>query len=212
MLKKIRTGSDLWSLAPGADAKTLGTWSLARRSAQLLAGALLVGALSACGSSVKLQDEPTGQGSGSPYGNKVPQAVENNRNGPVLPVQVDGNGAPQSPAVAAMERVIYFDYDSFEVRSQYTPALEAHAQYLAANRDRRLALEGHADERGGREYNLALGQKRSEAVRRALGVLGVPEAQIEAVSFGEEKPAVVGFDEAAFAKNRRVEFTYRVAP
>jgi len=70
-------------------------------------------------------------------------------------------------------------------------------------------LEGHTDERGGREYNLALGQKRAEAVRRALSLLGVTEAQMEAVSFGEEKPAQIGLDEASFAKNRRVELTYR---
>ncbi len=72
-----------------------------------------------------------------------------------------------------------------------------------------MNLEGHTDERGGREYNLALGQKRAEAVRRALSLLGVTEAQMEAVSFGEEKPAQIGLDEASFAKNRRVELTYR---
>ena len=108
-----------------------------------------------------------------------------------------------------MARVVYFDFDSFEIKAEYATTLEANAKYLMANRGRRLALEGHTDERGGREYNLALGQKRAEAVRRALSLLGVGDAQVEPVSFGEEKPAVNGFDEAAYAKNRRVEFTYR---
>jgi peptidoglycan-associated lipoprotein len=108
-----------------------------------------------------------------------------------------------------MARVVYFDYDSFVVRPEFASTLEAHAKYLAANRSRKLALEGHTDERGGREYNLALGQKRAEAVRRALTLLGVSDAQVEPVSFGEEKPAVNGFSEEAYAKNRRVEFTYR---
>jgi peptidoglycan-associated lipoprotein len=109
----------------------------------------------------------------------------------------------------ALNRVVYFDFDSFEIRPEFASVLEANAKYLGADNRRRLALEGHTDERGGREYNLALGQKRAEAVRRAMGLLGVKDAQMEAVSFGEEKPALGGFDEAAFAKNRRVELTYR---
>jgi peptidoglycan-associated lipoprotein len=109
----------------------------------------------------------------------------------------------------ALSRIVYFDYDSFVIKAEYASNLEAHAQYLKANQSRRVALEGHTDERGGREYNLALGQKRSEAVRRALALLGVRDAQMEAVSFGEEKPALQGFDEAAFSQNRRVEINYR---
>jgi len=87
--------------------------------------------------------------------------------------------------------------------------VESHARFLRASQARKVMLEGHTDERGGREYNLALGQKRAEAVRRALGLLGVGDAQVEAVSFGEEKPAATGADEGAWAKNRRVEFKYR---
>jgi peptidoglycan-associated lipoprotein len=87
--------------------------------------------------------------------------------------------------------------------------IDAHARFLKANPQRRIALEGHTDERGGREYNLALGQRRAEAVRRALALLGVADNQMEAVSFGKEKPAVVGADEAAWAQNRRVEIAYR---
>jgi peptidoglycan-associated lipoprotein len=87
--------------------------------------------------------------------------------------------------------------------------LEAHAKVLSANRSKRMMLEGHTDERGGREYNLALGQKRAEAVLRSMVLLGVQDNQLEAVSFGEEKPAVQGSDEAAWAKNRRVELKDR---
>ena len=94
------------------------------------------------------------------------------------------------------------------VRSDARPVLEAHARFLQANPQRKVNLEGHTDERGGREYNLALGQKRAEAVRRALNLLGVADGRMEAVSYGKEKPAAQGVDEAAFAKNRRVEIRY----
>jgi len=119
---------------------------------------------------------------------------------------VPGAGSTQP---TQMQRIVYFDYDSFEVKPEATQLLEANARYLNANRNVRVALEGHTDERGGREYNLALGQKRAEAVRRAMSLLGVPDSQMEAVSFGEEKPAQTGADESAWAKNRRVELTYR---
>ena len=92
---------------------------------------------------------------------------------------------------------------------EFQSLIEAHARFLKANNGRRIAIEGHTDERGGREYNLALGQRRSEAVRRALGLLGVTDTQVEAVSFGKEKPAAPGSDEAAWAQNRRAEIVYR---
>ena len=103
------------------------------------------------------------------------------------------------------QRTVFFDFDSFVVKDDYRPMLEAHAKALSANRSKRMVLEGHTDERGGREYNLALGQKRAEAVLRTMVLLGVQDGQLEAVSFGEEKPAVQGSDEAAWAKNRRVD-------
>jgi peptidoglycan-associated lipoprotein len=95
------------------------------------------------------------------------------------------------------------------VKPEFQGAIEAHAKFLTANKARKMAIEGHTDERGGREYTLALGQRRAEAVRRALGLLGVSDAQVEAVSFGKEKPAVPGSDEEAMAKNRRAELNYR---
>jgi peptidoglycan-associated lipoprotein len=121
-------------------------------------------------------------------------------------IEVSGTDVVQP---VTMANTVYFDFDSYVVRDEFTATLEAHAKKLAANSRLQVALEGHTDERGGREYNLALGQKRSEAVRRVLSVLGVKESQMEAVSLGEEKPAVPGFDEDAYAKNRRVELTYR---
>lgn len=106
------------------------------------------------------------------------------------------------------KRSVYFDYDSFEVRADAKPIIEAHAKYLVANKGRKVTLQGNTDERGSREYNLALGQKRAEAVRKALAALGVPEAQMEAISFGEEKPKASGSDEAAFSENRRTDLAY----
>lgn len=170
-----------------------------------LAGLVLLASLAACGSSVKLDEAPvedrnaTGAaGQGGAETGVDPRAVTG--------VQVPGMDSQQP---AALSRLVYFDYDSFEVRSEFTGALEANARYLKANPNRKVALEGHTDERGGREYNLALGQKRAEAVRRSLALLGVTESQMEPVSFGEEKPAALGADEGSFAKNRRVELTYR---
>jgi len=107
------------------------------------------------------------------------------------------------------KRTVYFDYDSFVIRNEFQALIEMNAKMLLANKTRRASIEGHTDERGGREYNLALGQKRAEAVRRALSVLGVVEPQLEAISFGKEKPAMTGSTEAAMEKNRRAEISYR---
>jgi peptidoglycan-associated lipoprotein len=126
----------------------------------------------------------------------------------VTPVVTDPTaGTTQGPANVA--RLVYFDYDSYAIKAEYQSLIEAHARFLKANTGRKINIEGHTDERGGREYNLALGQRRSEAVRRALGLLGVPDSQVEAVSFGKEKPAAPGSDEASYAKNRRAEIVYR---
>jgi peptidoglycan-associated lipoprotein len=112
-------------------------------------------------------------------------------------------------AMSASNRVVYFDFDSFAIRTEFQSALENHARLLKSDKAKKISIDGHTDERGGREYNLSLGQKRSEAVRKALALLGVSENQMEAVSFGKEKPAVVGSTEAAMEKNRRAEINYR---
>lgn len=121
----------------------------------------------------------------------------------------EASGDPRKdPASPLSKRSIYFDFDSFVVKEEYRPTLEAHAGYLMSKRDARITLQGNADERGSREYNLALGQKRAEAVRRALAVLGVSDAQMEAISFGEEKLRNEGNTEAAHAENRRTDVVY----
>ncbi|MEI6662375.1 MAG: peptidoglycan-associated lipoprotein Pal [Comamonadaceae bacterium] len=112
-------------------------------------------------------------------------------------------------AMNASNRVVYFDFDSFAIRTEFQSALENHARLLKSDKTKKISIDGHTDERGGREYNLSLGQKRSEAVRKALVLLGVSENQMEAVSFGKEKPAVEGSTEAAMEKNRRAEINYR---
>lgn len=128
--------------------------------------------------------------------------------------QLDGGstsfvGDPRKdPASALSKRSIFFDFDSFVVKDEYRPVLEAHAGYLLSRRDARVILQGNTDERGSREYNLALGQKRAEAVRRALAVLGVGEAQMEAVSFGEEKLRNESDTDAAHGENRRTDVVY----
>jgi peptidoglycan-associated lipoprotein len=107
------------------------------------------------------------------------------------------------------KRSVYFDYDSYILRNEAKPVTEAHAKYLSTNKGRKILIQGNTDERGGSEYNLALGQKRAEAVRKTLSVLGVPESQMEAVSFGKEKPKAAGSDEAAWAENRRADIAYQ---
>jgi peptidoglycan-associated lipoprotein len=181
--------------------------TLSSRWLRLIAGLGLVAVLAACGSNVKLDNVPVEDRTGSAAGG----AGAGGQSGAVDPRGVSGVSVAGADATqpSALNRVVYFDYDSFEVKPEAQAILDANARYLNANRTRRVNLEGHTDERGGREYNLALGQKRAEAVRRALSLLGVPETQMEAVSFGEEKPAQTGLDEAAFSKNRRVELTYR---
>lgn len=184
-------------------------------SSALMRAALLatIVLLAACGSSTKLNEVPVEdkQGarvmapatpaSGANDGSEVAQRA-------VTPATLDGN-ASTAAGPANVAKVIYFDYDSSAIKPEFQGALDAHAKFLNANKNRKIALEGHTDDRGGREYNLALGQKRAEAVRRALGLLGVAETQMEAVSFGKEKPANPGSDEASWALNRRAEMAYR---
>ena len=120
----------------------------------------------------------------------------------------DGQGGGAS-APAGVARVIYFDFDSSEIRPEFVSVIAAHAHALARNASIRVRLEGHTDERGSPEYNIGLGERRAQAVRRALLLQGVAESQVATVSYGEERPAVTGQTEAAWAKNRRVEFVYQ---
>jgi peptidoglycan-associated lipoprotein len=122
-----------------------------------------------------------------------------------------GLGADElrNPNSILSKRSIYFDFDSFVVKDEYRPLVEAHARYLQSHANARMTIQGNTDERGSREYNLALGQKRAEAVAKSLTLLGASASQVEAVSFGKERPAVEGHDEASWAKNRRAEIAYR---
>lgn len=129
-------------------------------------------------------------------------------------LDADVSGGALSADQVALEEarragtVIYFDYDRAEIKPEFVPIVAAHAKYLNGNTNRRVRLEGHSDERGSREYNIGLGERRAQAVRRALMLQGVTEAQITTVSYGEERPAVQGSDESAYSKNRRVELVY----
>jgi len=105
-------------------------------------------------------------------------------------------------------RSVYFDFDDAKLKSEFNPLIERHGRYLVANPKLNVRVEGNADERGSAEYNLALGQKRAESMRKALAVIGVPEARIEAVSWGKERPRAQGHDESAWAQNRRADLQY----
>ncbi|MCA0327974.1 MAG: peptidoglycan-associated lipoprotein Pal [Proteobacteria bacterium] len=167
--------------------------------------ALLATVMAGCGSNVKL--DPPIEGT-STTGASTGTAGQGAGQSTVTQVQA-GSSSTDAQGPVGVGRIIYFDYDSFSVKPDYQGLVDQHARFLQANRARGVAVEGHTDERGSREYNLALGQKRAEAVRRALTLVGAADAQIEAVSFGEEKPAVAGSSEDAYSQNRRVEIRYR---
>jgi len=171
----------------------------------------LAAALAGCASGVKLDDVPVEDKQGTAITGQTPGGTGTTPGGSATRVEpVDATrGAADAAGPAGVGRIVYFDYDSNVIKPEFQNVIEAHARFLRANGSRHVVIEGHTDERGGREYNLALGQRRSEAVRRALELLGVKDSQVEAVSFGKEKPAVAGGDETAFARNRRAEIAYR---
>lgn len=180
----------------------------------ILIAAALVAGLAACSS--------------TPEDEQNPAAVEERQPGaagsgattqPVKPgsvARVDLTGAGKTPARAPhndpgnilSRRSIYYDLDQYTVKDQYRELVEAHAKYLRANPQLKMLLQGHTDERGSREYNIGLGQRRSDGLKRMLILLGVREDQVESVSLGEEKPADQGHDEAAWSKNRRSDILY----
>jgi peptidoglycan-associated lipoprotein len=177
----------------------------------LFAAAVVV-ALSGCGSTVKLDDvrveDKAGQAVVAP---KAPSSAPEAKNPIGVAPIVAGNLAPTAgeDLPVAGGRIVYFDFDSFAIRPEFQSVIEAHARVLKADKTKKATIQGHTDERGGREYNLALGQKRAESVRKALSLLGVSDAQMEAVSFGKEKPAMLGGSDAAMEKNRRAEIAVR---
>ena len=143
---------------------------------------------------------------------KAPQTVTSSGQGAnasalsTAPSTIAELNNPDSPLA---KRSIYFDFDSYTVRDDYQALLQAHADYLRRHPSQHVLIQGNTDERGTTEYNLALGERRSQAVKRELATLGVPEAQLEAVSLGKEKPLAPGHDEASWSQNRRADLVYR---
>jgi peptidoglycan-associated lipoprotein len=118
------------------------------------------------------------------------------------------NVPAMDPAKAFATRTIFYDYDSYNMKEEYLPVMQAHSKFLMAHKEVKIRVEGNCDERGSREYNLALGQRRADAVKRALMLMGVPARQIETISYGSEKPKSTGHDEQAYAQNRRSDLVY----
>ena len=196
------------------------------RLSAFVAAAAAALVLVGCGSAVKLNDTPVESRQATPVAANAVSAAAmagtaagadanaTRAQSQVATVDLNrGNTGSAAGAAAAsgrpLGRVVYFDFDSFVVRGEYQPLVDAYANSLSASKSKRMVVEGHTDERGGREYNLALGQKRAEAVVKSLTLLGVGEGQVEAVSFGKERPADEGHDEDAWAKNRRAEMKDR---
>ena len=164
--------------------------------------------LAACGSTPK-----TGAGTGATIEDRTPGAGTSSSDGSIQTITPDApTGSPlailKDPRSILSKRSVYFDFDSSEIRAEYVPVVAAHAAYLVKFPTGRVRLEGHTDEKGSREYNIGLGERRAQTVRRALMLQGVAEAQITTVSYGEERPAVEGSDDAALAQNRRVELVH----
>jgi len=169
------------------------------KSLSLVAALSVAALLGGCASGTKLNDKkaPVETAQTTTTTTTTPPQSQ------ITPIDTTANKQPIS--AANLDRVIYFDFDSFAIKDEYRPIIEAHAALLKADSTKKEVAEGHTDERGSSEYNLALGQKRAEAVVSQMKLLGAGDSQLEAVSYGKERPAVEGHDEAAWAKNRRVE-------
>jgi len=171
-----------------------------RKSLVLLIVMLAAIGLGACGKKPVKPDESSQQTTQDPNANGAGVGSAN---------ADSSDDTTQGPLEGLLaKRTIYFDFDSSEIRGEGTDIVAAHAKYLAQRGGMKVRLEGHTDERGSREYNIGLGERRAQAVRRALLLQGATEAQLSTVSYGEERPAAAGSDEAAWAKNRRVEIVY----
>ncbi len=170
----------------------------------------LFAALAGCGSDVKLNDVPVEDRSGGSLGaNGRGANGTGSGQSTVTPVDLARPSDSEEGPPSSVGRLVYFDYDSYVIKPDFQSLIQDNARFLRAGSNRQAMLQGHTDQRGGSEYNLALGQRRAEAVKRALVLLGVADNQLEAVSFGKEKPADPGTDEQAMAQNRRVEISYR---
>ncbi|HEY7787923.1 MAG TPA: peptidoglycan-associated lipoprotein Pal [Casimicrobiaceae bacterium] len=176
----------------------------------LLLVAIIATALAGCSTTPTTEapiEDHGATGATAPGGAETGGANSGNVNG-----SATGSGALgdelHNPSSILSKRSVYFDFDSFVVKDEYRPLVEAHARYLQQNRGARMTIQGNTDERGSREYNIALGQKRADASKRMMTLLGASDNQIETVSFGKEKPKNPGHDEAAWAENRRDDIVY----
>jgi peptidoglycan-associated lipoprotein len=176
----------------------------------LLLVAIIATALAGCSTTPTTEapiEDHGATGATAPGGAETGGANSGNVNG-----SATGSGALgdelHNPNSILSKRSVYFDFDSFVVKDEYRPLVEAHARYLQQNRSTRMTIQGNTDERGSREYNIALGQKRADAAKRMMTLLGASDNQIETVSFGKEKPKNPGHDEAAWAENRRDDIVY----
>ena len=152
---------------------------------------------------------PEGTDTAGGAGGASTTGAGSNGGGAFEPIPGGEAAGGSAPAGLMDQLVVYFDFDSSDLRGEFNSMLAAHGQYLAANAGVQLRLEGHADERGSREYNIGLGERRAQAVRRILMLQGATAAQLTTVSYGEERPAVFGSDEESYQLNRRVELVYR---
>ena len=168
---------------------------------------LVAAGLAACSTPINLDNVPVEDRSNTALSSSVGVSGSAQYGGQSTVAAV--NTAQLDPDTSSLvaSRTVYFDYDSIVIRSEFQGLIETSAKRVQANQTQKLVIEGHTDERGGREYNLALGQKRADAVRRTLTLLGVPESRLESVSFGKEKPALAGSTETAMEKNRRAEIS-----
>ena len=178
-----------------------------------IAGLAVLLSLAGCPGKHAVKDAPGAAGTAVPGNGAGTQAGAGSNTGADSGAvgnagSVGTTGAEGASAPAGVARLIYFDFDSSEIRPEFVSVIAAHAKALSANASIRVRLEGHSDERGSPEYNIGLGERRSQTVRRALLLQGVAESQLTTVSYGEERPAVPGETEEAWAKNRRVEFIY----
>jgi peptidoglycan-associated lipoprotein len=183
--------------------------NMQRFARAVMAGTVFAFVLAGC-SSVNLDEQkPAPITDASAGGQAAGAGTDPRAVAPVDAQSARGVDPFNDPASPLYKKSVFFDFDSFVVKSEFQPVVEAHGKYLASTKDRRIVIEGHTDERGGREYNLALGQKRAEAVKQRLMLLGAMDSQIETVSFGKEKPRAVGSNEEAWAQNRRADIVYK---
>ena len=170
----------------------------------IIAATSLVALFAACSTTPEGGDKPAAK----PDAAAAPAPDARGRAAPTVDLTNRGGGALKDPNSILSKRSIYFDYDKYEIKDEFKSLVEAHAKYLRENPNARMLIQGNTEERGSREYNVGLGQRRSDGVKRMLTLLGARESQVESVSLGEEKPQDAGHSESAWSKNRRSDILY----